>query len=1023
MRSELGKWLDPRDPTLNHRRSLKLRTPETGAWLLEGDKYNGWKVEMPSFLWLYGSAGSGKTILSSGIINDLQAYCKDDSERALAYWYYDFNDSAKQDPVNMIRSLLYQFLEQGVCIPQSLQSAHVSCSDGQRSASSTQLLDAMHDTLRACPASYIVLDALDECTARVDLLDMLQEIHSWHVPTLHVIATSRKDVDIEDRMEKLTTSRGRICLESDVVDADIRTYVQTRLMHEESFRRWQKVPAVRDEIEVTLAQKARGMFRWAACQLDVLARCPTPRRVRDALNNLPATLNDTYARIIEHIDQSDYGDDALKILRWLVYSAEPLTTRMVMEVTGIFLGSHPQFDAEERYVDARDIVRACSSLISIGVEGDAGAWEDVEEGTTGFSRETSEDVWAPRFVRLAHFSVKEYLVSRHSLRPGLDKYSLRNAQKCHEILSRYCLVYLLRFETEGPVDEDDVITFPLADYAARYWASVHVRSLKTVSHKLQELMLRLLARDSGAFVAWTQLDCYLEQAGTIWANWDPVLSPVYAATRTGVKHIAQIALETLSVGSDAGRDECTEALLLAAKEGFTDIVDMLLDRGADVNALQKHKNGRCMPNVLQTASQFGRWATFEMLLERGASLGERYLDYDNPLEAAMSSANWRIVELLLDRDAFVNSLGGCHGSTLGAAVVSGNSHIIDKGANVNAVGQGMSTALQIASKDSSATIVKLLLDRGADVNAVRDGQSTALTAACLEGRKGIFDLLLDAGADINVQGGFWDTPLQAASSKGYKDIVKFLLDRGANVNARGGYYDTALQAAAHHDRKEVIEVLIKHGANVNAQGQKGSRTLYDSSALYGSSALHRASSIGSRIIVTMLLAAGAETNAIVQGDHCGTALNMASFEGHEEVVSILLDRGADMNATAALYGTALQTASARGRFNVVRLLLDRGADILAHGGRYGSALYLATHGISEFEECGVSGFEEQSRDGREKVSQLLRAAGAVEKPPDAWVLHPGFVSASMTHTNVERLAEARMEMARMDMANMDMAHM
>ncbi|KAK5745281.1 hypothetical protein LTR17_001442 [Elasticomyces elasticus] len=806
VRNQLKNWLNPPDPTLNHRRSLKLRNRETGTWLLEGDIYNEWKIGMPSFLWLYGSAGSGKSILSSGIINDLQTYCKDEPERALAYFYFDFNDTIKQDPMNMIKSLLYQLLEQGVRIPQSLQSAHVSCNNGQRSASSAQLLDALHETLKTCPASYIVLDALDECTARVDLLDMLEEIHGWKILTLHVIATSRKEVEIEAQMEKLTTGRGRICLESDVVNQDIRTYVQTRLMHEESFRRWQKVPAVRNEIEVTLAQKAHGI-------------------VRAALNDLPATLNDTYARIIEDIDQGGYGDDALKILRWLVYAAEPLTTKQVLEVTGIYLGTQPHFDPEERYVDAFDISRVCSSLISIvEIEGDDSEdkensedmadaeveddadiddEQDVEDKNAmkaedrGYvvdnggedddkserdskeeesaaheaveGEESVEDEEYPqRYVQLAHFSVKEYLISRHSLRPGFGKYSLQDSQECHDILGRCCLVYLLRFETESPFDKNYDITFPLARYAARYWGFYHVRALEMVSQQLHRLMSRLLTRDSGAYAAWTRLHDPFETDEFSDPPDFPLPSPttqypLCAATGTGAKHVAQIALEALSIDGNARRVECTDALELAVALGYADIVVMLADTGADVNALTGIRG--------------------------------------NLLSLAIESKHRHIVEVL-----------------------------IDKGANVNAVIRGMwrgCTALHVASLQniSPATMVDLLLVKGADINAISRERGTALAAASYVDRMDVAVLLLDRGADIDLEGGEWGTPLQAASSQGHSNVVRLLLDKGANVHAQGGRYGSALYLALHgvhrdeehtrHGRDEVSKLLRAAGPSSN----------------------------------------------------------------------------------------------------------------------------------------------------------------------------------------------------------------
>ena len=52
-------------------------------------------------------------------------------------------------------------------------------------------------------------------------------------------------------------------------------------------------------------------FRWAACQLDALAQCVTRGKVRRALQDLPKTLDETYARILRAIDEGQNAEEAL----------------------------------------------------------------------------------------------------------------------------------------------------------------------------------------------------------------------------------------------------------------------------------------------------------------------------------------------------------------------------------------------------------------------------------------------------------------------------------------------------------------------------------------------------------------------------------------------------------------------------------------------------------------------------------------------------------------------------------------
>jgi hypothetical protein len=242
------------------RRSLKLRSAETGKWYLQGAQYEAWKVDGGSFTWLYGSAGSGKTILSAGIIEDLQGYCDVDPARSLAFFFFDFNDAEKQSPINMVRSLLSQFLNRCTHVPEGVRSLHATCENSRREASEQQLLKALRDTLDLLPAPFVVLDALDECSNWKSLFDILQEVQSWGKDTLRVLLTSRKHVEVEEDLEDVVLLDDRICLESHLVDRDIRTYVQERLAKDKDFKRWQSDAAIKTEIEKTLGRKANGMY-------------------------------------------------------------------------------------------------------------------------------------------------------------------------------------------------------------------------------------------------------------------------------------------------------------------------------------------------------------------------------------------------------------------------------------------------------------------------------------------------------------------------------------------------------------------------------------------------------------------------------------------------------------------------------------------------------------------------------------------------------------------------------------------
>jgi hypothetical protein len=258
--SKICSWLSAPDPSTNYHKAHKQRQAETGLWLLESVKFAEWKESAASRLWLYGIPGCGKTILSSTVIEHLLQHCHDDTSMVTAYFYFDFNDTQKQDPELMLYSLLCQLVQRSVVIPKGVDALFSSCENGQRKPSSHALLDVTRQVAQEFAHVYVVLDALDECSQRSELMDMLKTMAGWQLDNLHLLMTSRKERDIERSLEGYVEEEDAVCLQRDVVDKDIQRYVQQRLGDDKDLAKWNKDAAVRQEIEAALMGGARGMY-------------------------------------------------------------------------------------------------------------------------------------------------------------------------------------------------------------------------------------------------------------------------------------------------------------------------------------------------------------------------------------------------------------------------------------------------------------------------------------------------------------------------------------------------------------------------------------------------------------------------------------------------------------------------------------------------------------------------------------------------------------------------------------------
>ena len=137
----------------------------------------------------------------------------------------------------------------------SLKQLFAAHDNGRSTPGRGSLLEAFRQAVVDVGLVYLVLDALDECTDRSNLLRFLEECRRWGLPSLHTITTSRKETDIEDSLKKVATYK--VCLEESVVDSDIRSFVREQIQRDPQLLRWSN--DIRALIESTLLKGAAGM--------------------------------------------------------------------------------------------------------------------------------------------------------------------------------------------------------------------------------------------------------------------------------------------------------------------------------------------------------------------------------------------------------------------------------------------------------------------------------------------------------------------------------------------------------------------------------------------------------------------------------------------------------------------------------------------------------------------------------------------------------------------------------------------
>jgi len=450
LQERIHKWISPPDPSINQNIACETRHGETATWFIQGAVYDEWKTK-GSVLWIHGKPGSGKSVLCSSIVKDLQGICAT-GLASLAYYYFDFKDIAKQDRRGLLSSILVQLCTRSHSRYDVLSHLHATHDNGLRQPSDTDLIRCLKDVL-ALPGQetvYIIVDAIDECpnssgfpkTAREKVLDLLEEIVDLNLPNLRICIISRPEIDIRNVLEPLNPRQMSLHDENGQ-EEDILEYIRTVVLADRKMRRWRLEE--KQLIIDTLSANAHGMFRWVVCHLDMLRRC-FPVSLREALRELPVTPDETYERILLSIDK-EKREYVHRLFNCLAVSVRPLRVEERAEVLAMRFntGKVPDYHVGWRLENSQEaVLSACSSLITVvNVDGSP-------------------------IVQFSHFSVKEFLTSTRlsEAARNVSRYHIHSLS-AHTILAQASLGILLHLG--DLVDKKNVEISPFAAYAAQHW--------------------------------------------------------------------------------------------------------------------------------------------------------------------------------------------------------------------------------------------------------------------------------------------------------------------------------------------------------------------------------------------------------------------------------------------------------------------------------------------------------------------------------------------------------------------------
>ena len=280
------------------------------------------------------------------------------------------------------------------------------------------------------------------------------------------------------------------------------------------------------------------------------------------------------------------------------------------------------------------------------------------------------------------------------------------------------------------------------------------------------------------------------------------------------------------------------SLGLRSDSNITFTVRVLLDQGANANA----KDDESEASPLLWASEFDHRDIVQLLYERGADVNAKDRKGITALHIAVQVGNKAVVELLLRQGANIEATEREFGRTaLMFAASYGRDSIaiilLQAGAIVSRTNHKGTTALSAAAVKGCAGVAKILLDSGADLETQDHEGNTALSVAASWDKVEVVKILLAAGAKVESRALKGYTALIVAANLGNRASMEHLLDAGSNIDAQDYDGNTATMVVFHAVHKEacnccfcleltvridLFRMLVLRGANLslkNAQGQ------------------------------------------------------------------------------------------------------------------------------------------------------------------------------------------------------------
>ncbi|KAF7926563.1 hypothetical protein BELL_0599g00070 [Botrytis elliptica] len=764
------EWIDPTSPYLRHETLERLRIGQgIGKWFLESPEFTDWLLENDTTLYCTGIAGSGKTMITSMVID----YLKSDPKYygiPMAYIFCDYNLRESQTFHDLMASILRQLLVfPSIEWPAGLKTHYEKLKYITRTASTKIILESLAAVMHH-QKSILIIDALDELGDDSNIWgDVINELLKFC--NTNTCSTCELDTCLTKLRIFLTARSGAIISSEGILQTatklEIRPSKEDMGRFIDTLLRSTKLGSEKKIIKKRLVKEASGIYLIPKLRLDGIKDLGS-NAIRERLRiastpEIKGGLMKTYMNSLERM--SRYHSYEMKIahrlLAWLIRARRHLSIKELEQAISY------QEDFEADHSDTIDLDSASdTSCTTSGEDSDTQSEINCKEplgiveesasycaGLVVIDRESG-------IVRLLHKTTLEFLKDKELyINPVV-------------YVAQSCLSYLTSLNaTEHQLsDESSLSRYPFLTYSSQYFGS-HIKDVSIDDNDLSSRLFHFLTmenRFSDQFMQyWTQKTATAESL-KIWKGkeFDPDLYRF-----TNLRECGDLS-----------------GIHVAIFAGLPKILDRLLH---DKIYHPDFCPGGQLP--LNYAAQLNRLEEARILLQHGADVNKTGSGGWAPLHWACETGSLELVQLLLDEGADANlatsdcaSLWACNGSE---------------------------TPLHKACFHDRADVAELLINNGARIdNGATFGMyrpiierpgATPLMYALSPGREKCQELLLFK-LHLFMEGNMSKIEIPLEST----EIVRGLLDVGVSADESFGQGHGILDIGLIQQDRSLIQLCI-----------------------------------------------------------------------------------------------------------------------------------------------------------------------------------------------------------------------